>query len=125
MSRGPPTKSIDVALPVAWARGYVIMSRRERGSVCTFEIHVAAYTAVVLVVRCRRLHGSLAEMETQYPEQLARLRLVPQGICRSLELWACSPYGGIRFFRVSGTGLVELGRDGGLPGSPATPGGRG
>ena len=51
-------------------------------------------------------------MEAQCAEPLARLRLVPPGLHRSLELWACSPYGGIRFFRVSGTGLIELRLDG-------------
>lgn len=113
MTRGPPPQSaIDDAEKIAWARGFVTLCRRGRGSVCDFVIHAASHTAVVLVVRSRRLHGSLAEMQVQCAEPIARLRLVPQGLCRSLELWACSQYGGIRFFRIAGNGLLELRRDG-------------
>ncbi len=114
MTRGPPPQSaIDDALKIAWARGFVTLCHRCRGSACDFVIHAVTYTAVVMIVRSRRLHGTLAEMQAQCAEPLARIQLVPQGLCRSLELWACSPYGGIRFFRVSGTGcLAELRRDG-------------
>lgn len=113
MSRGPVSqKAIDFAMPSAYARGFVMFCRRGRGSVATFVIHAAAYTAVVAVVRSRRLHGTLAEMELQCAETIGRLRLVPAGLCRSLELWACSDHGGIRFFRVMPKGIIELGRDG-------------
>lgn len=116
VSRGPaPQSAIDAALKIAWARGFVTLCHRCRGSACDFVIHTAEYTAVVSIVRCRRLHGTLAEMQAQCAEPLARIQLVPQGPCRSLELWACSPYGGIRFFRVSGVGLLEeIRRDGEL-----------
>lgn len=113
MTRGPPPLSaIEAAEKIAWSRGFVTLCQRKRGSVCDLVIHSAEYTAVVLIARSRRLHGSLAEMETQFAEQIGRLRLVPRGLCRSLELWACSQYGGIRFFRISGNNLVELNRDG-------------
>jgi hypothetical protein len=113
MTRGPaPRSAIEAAEKIAWSRGFVTLCQRKRGSVCDFVIHSAEYTAVVLIARSRRLHGSNAEMEAQCAEQIARLRLVPQGLYRSLELWACSPYGGIRFFRISGNGLVELRKDG-------------
>jgi len=109
MSRGrPPLKTLDVALPVAWSRGFVTLCRRERNSVCDFVIHAAAYTAIVLIQRSRRLHGSIGEMEVQFAEHISRLRLVPQCPGRSLELWTGSPYGVLRFFRVTGTSLVEL-----------------
>jgi len=109
MSRGrPPRNALDIALPFAWSRGFVTLCRRERDSVCDFVIHAAAYTVVVLVQRSRRLHGSIAEMEVQFAEHTTRLRLVPPGPARSLELWAASPYGGIRFFRITSTGLAEL-----------------
>lgn len=113
MTRGPaPQSAIDDAMKIAWARGFVTVCHRARGSVCDFVIHAAEYTAVVMIVRSRRLHGTLAEMQAQCAEPIARLRLVPQAVCRSLELWACSPYGGFRFFRIQGTGLLELNRDG-------------
>jgi hypothetical protein len=46
---------------------------------------------VVLIVRSRRLHGSLTEMESQFVEPLARLKLVLPGLCRFMELWICCP----------------------------------
>ena len=113
MSRGPPPKSaIDAVLPVAWARGYVTICTRERGSVCNLIIHAETYTGVVQVVRTRKLHGSIDDTIWQHREHLARLRLIPAGLCRSLELWACSQYGGIRFFRLTATGMIELTRAG-------------
>lgn len=114
MSRGPPAKAIDTALPIASARGVVTICSRGRGGVCDIMIHAAEYNAVVMVVRCRRLHGSLGEMEREFAEHLARLRLVPAGLCRSLEHWACNYYGGVRFFRISGPGLIEIDRHGEL-----------
>ncbi|MCK9631009.1 MAG: hypothetical protein M0R30_05145 [Methanoregula sp.] len=107
-----PGRAIDVALPVAWARGFVTLCQRGRGSVCHFVIHAEGYTAIVQLKRCRRLHGSVAEMEMECREPIARLKLVPPGLCRSLELWACSPHGVLRFFRIAGPGLIELKRNG-------------
>jgi hypothetical protein len=113
MTRGPVSqKAIDFALPVALARGFVTFCRQGRGSVSSFVIHAAGYTAVVSVLMSRRLHGTLAEMEAQFAESIARLRLVPPGLCRSRELWACSRHGGLRLFRVMEKGIIELGRDG-------------
>jgi hypothetical protein len=109
MSRGrPPRSALSIALPVAWSRGYVTPSRRERGSVCDFVIHAAAYTAVVLVKRTRRLHGTIGEIERQYAEQISHLQLVPQCPGRFIELWTGSPYGVLRFFRLTKTGLIEI-----------------
>jgi hypothetical protein len=113
MSRGPiPKKAIDVALRIAETRGLVSLCRRGRDSICDLVVHEQGITINVMVRRSRRLHCSLAEMESQFPESLARLRLVPEDPCRSRELWACSPYGTLRFFRVTQTGLVELDRTG-------------
>lgn len=124
IARGPPPKSaINDSIKIAWARGFVTPCQRGRGSACDFVIHATTYTAVVLIMRSRRLHASLAEMQAQCAEPLGRLRLVPQGLCRSLEIWACSQYGGIRFFRVNGSGFVELRRDGEPLDGTGTPGG--
>lgn len=113
MTRGPvPQQALDCSLPVALARGFVTTCARGRGSVCDFIIHAPDYTAVILVVRSRRLQGSLAEIESLHAEPLGRIRLVPPGSCRVRELWACSPKGAMRFFRVEQSKLVELGRDG-------------
>jgi hypothetical protein len=113
MKRGrPPGKGIDNSLKVAWARGFVTLCQRGRGSVCHFVIHAEGYTATVVVQRCRRLHGTIADMENDCREVIAQIRLIPPGLCRSLELWAASPRGVLRFFRITGAGLIELRPDG-------------
>jgi hypothetical protein len=109
MSRGPiPKKSIDAALATARARGLVSLCLRGRESVCDIVIHAPGLTIDAIIRRARRLHGSIAEIEHQFWESIARLRLVPEDPCRSREFWACSPRGVLRFFRVTNTGLLEL-----------------
>jgi hypothetical protein len=113
MKKGPaPKNGIDIALPIAWARGFVTLCARGRGSVCHLVIHAEGYTAVVAIQRLRRLHGSIAEMEIACREIIAGIKLVPPGLCRSLEIWAYNDYGTCRFFRIMGTGLIELMKDG-------------
>ena len=113
MSRGPPPQSaLAAALKIALARGLVTRCMRERGSVCDFMIHIAGYTAVITVVRSRRLHGSPAEMAAQAADPIARIRLVPEDPCRTREVWFCSPHGILRFFRVLNNGIIELDREG-------------
>jgi hypothetical protein len=126
MSRGPiPKQAIDAALAVARARGVVSLCQRSRESVCDIVIHAKGVTIDAMIRRCRRLHCSLAEMECQFEEALARLRLVPEDPCRSRELWACSPYGVLRFFRVLRAGLVEIDAAGRLLAGTAAGGGSG
>ena len=109
MSRGPiPEKAMDVALAAARTRGLVSLCHRSRECVCDIVIHAPGVTIDAMIRRSRRLHGSLAEMENQFAECLARFRLVPEDPCRSREFWACSQYGVLRFFRVLQSGLVEL-----------------
>jgi hypothetical protein len=113
MTRGPiPRKAIEAALAYARTRGIVSICQRDGGNVCDIIVHVPGITIDAMIRRCRRLHGSLADMEWLFADAIARLRLVPDDPCRSRELWACSPYGVLRFFRVLQGGLVELGRDG-------------
>jgi|SRR5208337_215771 len=113
MTRGPlPKKAIDEALPVAEARGMIIFCQPGTGSVCDFVIAGAPFTAMVRVKRSRRLHCPLPEIESQFAEPLARLRLVPSLSHRCRELWVCGQYGTLRFFCVSDAGFTEIDRDG-------------
>ncbi|WP_292368352.1 hypothetical protein [Methanoregula sp. UBA64] len=113
MTRGPlPKKAIDEALPVAQARGMVILCKPGAGSVCDFAIAGLALTSLVRVKRSRRIHCPLPEIELQFAEPLARLRLVPATSERCRELWVCGQYGTMRFFRVNDNGLCEINRDG-------------
>jgi hypothetical protein len=110
MSRGPlPQKAIDTALPVAKIRGFVIVCRRYRGSVVDFIVaEPGGSTSLVRMVRTKRLHESLADMQFQLASGIAALRRVPESQGRTRELWGCDYYGNLRFFRLAGTGLVEI-----------------
>jgi hypothetical protein len=109
MRRGPlPKKAIAAALRVAMARGLVSLCRRGRDCICDIVLHEPAITRDIMVGMSRRLHGPPAEIEYQFADPLDRFRLVPDNPCRSRELWACSQYGVLRFFRVLQAGLVEL-----------------
>lgn len=68
---------------IARARGFVSFCQRSRESICDIVIHVEALTIDAMIRRCRRLHGSFAEIENPFWESLAQLRLVPENPCRS------------------------------------------
>lgn len=113
MTRGPiPRKAIDAAIAFARTRGVFSLCKRGKESMCDIVVHTKGITIDAVIRRCRRLHCPLAEMEQMFADAITHLRLVPDDPCRSRELWACSPYGVLRFFRVLGAGLVELGTDG-------------
>jgi hypothetical protein len=113
MSRGPlPHKGIDIAMPVARARGFVILCRHYYGYVCDFIIAEPGRTSIVRVVRTKRLFDTVDGMARQFGTGIAGLSRVPPDPGRSLEIWACDYYGNLRFFRLLGTGLVEIRQDG-------------
>ena len=118
MTRGPvPQKSIDTALPVARARGLVACCTPGRASTCDFVICEPVQTVLVRVRPCRRLHCPTPEIADLFAEPVSRLRLVPDAAGRARELWVCGQYGTFRFFRIANAGLVELDRNGNVPGS--------
>ena len=120
MTKGPvPQKAIDIALPAAMARGFGIPCRRVNGSIADFVIAGPGWTAVVTICRTKQLNEIVADMAKQFPLAIAGLARVPPAPGRSCEIWACDYYGNIRFFRVAGTGLVEIGPDGNLLADPA------
>jgi hypothetical protein len=110
-----PKKAIESALPVARARGFVILCERHRGSVASFVIAGPGGTAIVYVGRTRLLNNLPGDIEAQFGYGMAGLRRIPPAPGRSCEIWACDYYGNIRFFRVAGTGVVEIDMDGNVP----------
>jgi hypothetical protein len=113
MSRGPlPQKGIELAMPVAQARGFVILCRHYYGYVCDLVIAEPGRTTIVRVYRAKRLYDTVAGMARQFRTGIAGLSRVPPDICRSLEIWVCDYYGNLRFFRVAGEGLIEILRTG-------------
>ena len=115
MNRGPlPQKGIDIAMPVALVRGFVILCRHYYGFVCDFIIAEPGRSTIVRMFRTKRLYDTVAGMAGQFRAGIAGLSRVPPDLSRSLEIWACDYYGNLRFFRLRGTGLVEIRQDGTL-----------
>jgi hypothetical protein len=114
MSRGPvPQKAIEIALPIARARGFVMLCQRYHGSVADVIIaEFSGRTTIVCICRTKRLNELVAGMAAQFRTAIAGLSRVPPSPGRSCEIWAVDYYGNIRFFRLAGTDLVEIGRDG-------------
>jgi hypothetical protein len=116
MSRGPvPQKAIGIALPIARARGFVIFCRQYRGSVADLIIaDFSGRTTIIRICRTKQLNEPVAGMAVQFRSAIAGLNRIPPSPGRSCEIWAVDYYGNIRFFRLAGTGLAEIGRDGNI-----------
>ncbi|OPX62197.1 MULTISPECIES: hypothetical protein [unclassified Methanoregula] len=113
MSKGPqPDRGFDAALPVAFARGHVEFFRRTRGGTADLMVSGSGIIAIIRIRYAPRLYLDLAEIEWEFADPIARLRLHPAGSPVSRELWLYSRYGVLRFFRVLDHGIVEIGTDG-------------
>jgi hypothetical protein len=113
MSRGPlPSKGFDAALPIAKARGHVMYFRRMRGSTADLMVSGNGILAIIRIQNAPRLHMTLADIEAEFRDAIALLRIHPGGGPVSRELWLYSRYGSLRFFRVEDNGIVELSADG-------------
>ena len=113
MSRGrPPTKGMDIALPVAKARGHVIELVQNGDTPGDFEIIVGGVLTFVSFCRADPFRSTPAEIEAENRVRIARLRSVPASAHVLRELWIYSKYGSLRFFRVEDTWLLEIGSDG-------------
>lgn len=113
MTKGPvPRKAIDIALPVARARGVVILCQRHRGSIASFVIAGPGWTAIVYLGRTRRISDLPRGIANQFGHGLAGLRRILPAPGRSCEIWACDYSGNLRYFRLTGTGVVEIDLDG-------------
>jgi len=113
MSRGPqPDRGLDAALPVARARGHVEHFRRTRGGTANLMVSGSGILAIIRIRYAPRLYPDIAEIDWEFADPIARLRLHPAGGPVSRELWLYSRYGVLRFFRVLDHGIVEIGADG-------------
>jgi len=122
MRKGPaPEKAIDIALPIALARGIVVFCRRDRNSGIDLVAACPGLTALVCICRTRTLGAPVDALGAQLRLVIAALRRVPRSHGRYCEIWACDYYGNIRLFRLTETGLEEIGRDGNpLSGEPGS-----
>ena len=115
MSRGPkPRRALSAAIPVAEQRGKIQMSGNGPESLYDFVIVSAVPVVFVRVKYTGRILAPLMEIMAEYREEILRLQSISQDTAISRELWLCSKHGTLRFFRITPSGLVGLGRDGQL-----------
>jgi len=107
-----PDRALEKAAKIAVKRGLVHLYKRGRGLLADFSITTRELKAEVKLKRLRRIRITAAGLEREAAEELAGLRLYPASREISRELWVYSPDYFWRFFRVTETGLVEIGRDG-------------
>lgn len=113
MTKGPlPVVGLDAAYPFARARGEVMQFRRSPGNSADLIISGNNCLALVRIRNAPYLHATLAEIEKNFCDAIARLRRNPGGGPVSRELWLYSRYRVFRFFRVEDASLVELNADG-------------
>ena len=113
MSRGrPPRKGMEIALPVAKARGRVVGLVQNGDTPGDFEIIVGGVVVFVSLCRADPFRCTPAGIEMENRVRIARLRSVPASAQVLRELWIYSKYGSLRFFRVEDTWLLEIGPDG-------------
>ena len=113
MSRGrPPSKGMDIALPVAKARGRVIELVQNGDTLADFEIIIGGVVIFVSLCRADPFRCTPADIEAGSRVRIARLRSVPASAHIIRELWIYSKYGSLRLFRVEDTWLLEIGPDG-------------
>jgi len=110
MSRGrPPVRGLDIALPIARARGdWVMQFVQDEECPADFLILSGGRNIFVGLRRAIPFRQTPAELEAEFRDLLRQLRGIPG--CR--EFWIYSKKGSLRCFRVDDAGLVEIGRDG-------------
>lgn len=113
MTRGRhPVRALEEAEPIAKKRGLVHYYERCPSMLADFSITIPACLALVKIKRMRYVRCTPQWLEREAYDELAGLKMFPSAKEISRELWICSPDYCWRFFRVSDTGLCELGRDG-------------
>jgi len=71
---------------------------------------------LIRVQLARRIRAGIGEIETEFADAIAGLRLVPRTGPVSCELWLYSRHGTLRHFRVEDNRIVEIDCYGTLPG---------
>jgi len=119
MTRGrPPQKALDEALPIAQARGALLLFTDEPAFDCDYLFLATDRLCIVRVKRTRHLWCTPGQMEAQCCEAIQQFRHLTAPAFVSREIWFWSPYGVLRFFRIEDAGLVELDRDGKVLATP-------
>jgi hypothetical protein len=123
MSRGPRSyRALADACVIARLRGTVQVAEYGPESRYDFTITDTIPVTFIRVRFAPRILATLDEIARDFHDEILRLRPITNDAAISRELWLRSKHGTWRFFRLSGDGLVEIGRDGRVI---AIPGGKG
>jgi hypothetical protein len=111
--RGPrPWKALDLAIPIAKARGIIQMATG--GPERIYDISIVSKIPIVFagVMFAPKILATIPELEEYYRKDLARLRLIARNAAVLAELWIRSRHGTWRFFQVAPSTLVEIDSEG-------------
>ncbi len=101
-------RGISLALPVALRRGHVMVFFPGLTNIGEFLIAGNGHFDLVGIRFARRIRATLHEIEKEFAEAIADLRLAPRTGPVSCELWLYSRYGTFRHFRVHDHALAEV-----------------
>ena len=115
MPRGRyPKEAIKNAKETAEKRGNVRYYERGRGHHPHFSIVAPNLLAEVIMKPTKCIGAPLAQLEQEGAEQIGCMKMYPVSQQISREIWFSSPNYFRRYFRITGTGIIELGPDGNL-----------
>jgi len=113
MSRGPrPHRALAEAIPIAQVRGVIQMSGLGPDRIFDISIISRIPVAFVRVMFAPQILGAVTRIAVDFKDEISQLRIIARDAAITAELWMRSKHGTWRFFLVTGTGLVEIDRDG-------------
>lgn len=115
MTRGRyPKKAIDKAKKIAKERGEVRYYERGSGLHPHFSIVAPHILGEVIMAITNHINAPLAQLEAEAIDEIGCMKMYPASQQISREVWFSSQNYTRRYFRITGSGLIELGPDGNL-----------
>jgi hypothetical protein len=111
MKRGPsPTRGLKAAIPFAHKLGQPMLFLPSPACPVDFMIAAPGYLGLIRLRLTEKKNATLAEIAKEYSRQIAEISALPRGGPVSYELWLYTRHGGLRFFSVTATGIIEIDR---------------
>jgi hypothetical protein len=111
MKRGPsPTRGLRAAIPIALRLGQPMLFIASPACPVDFMIAAPGYLGLIRLRLTEKKNATIAEIEKDFFRQIAELSALPRGGPVSYELWLYTRHGGLRFFSVTATGIIEIDR---------------
>jgi hypothetical protein len=113
LSRGPrPQRALSEAIPIAQLRGVVQLAGISPERIYDISIVSKIPVTFARVMFAPQILVAIEQIAGDFKDEIAQLRLIARDAAISAELWLRSKHGTWRFFLVTGTGLIEIDRDG-------------